>query len=176
KPSMEYSNYNFVANYTKTLEFSPGITYSFTATIVAYQYMPDKSLKEVMRQDTLVKFKTKAADSRLSDKQLAYIYPINGQRYFLKGEFGGKGFIRLKELPRMERIPLNNPQYRRIIQFLPANQTADTVSIDFQWNPTAQEQITFAIPGELKLNSGYRMNLLAVPADAVDRLQQEMQL
>lgn len=172
--NVKYTNDNRVANYLKDREFAQQKDYSFKVTVVAYQYQQDKSLKEVMRQEKVVNFRTKIADAKLNNKQIAYTYPINGQRYLLKNEFSGRGGLRFLQEPRMDRVPLNDPKYKKVVQFIPAFSGSDTVSTSFTWNPGAVEQISFQLPAGLSLNEGYRMNLMLVPVNAAQMLEKDM--
>lgn len=172
--NIKYTNDNRVANYLKDQEFVQERDYSFKVTVVAYQYQQDKSLKEVMKQEKIVNFRTKIAGAELDKGQIAYTYPIQGQRYLLKNEFSGKGGLRFTQAPRMERVPLNDPKFKRVVQFIPEFGSSDTISTSFTWSPGAAEQISFQLPASLRLNQGYRMNLMLVPVDATQMLEKDM--
>ncbi|MCO6496271.1 MAG: hypothetical protein J5I50_01285 [Chitinophagaceae bacterium] len=172
--NIQYTNDNRVANYLKDQEFVQDRDYSFKVTVVAYQYQEDKSLKEVMKQEKIVNFRTKIAGADLNKSQIAYTYPIQGQRYLLKNEFSGKGGLRFIQAPRMERVPLNDPKFKKVVQFIPEFGSSDTLSTSFTWSPGSTEQISFQLPAGLKLNQGYRMNLMLVPVDATQMLEKDM--
>lgn len=172
--NIKYTNDNRVANYMKDREFVQERDYSFKVTVVAYQYQQDQSLKEVMKQEKVVTFRTKIAGAELDTANIAYTYPINGQRYLLKNEFSGKGGLSLIQLPHMERVPLNDPKFKRVVQFIPEYGSSDTVSTSFTWSPGSAEQISFQLPAGLRLNQGYRMNLMLVPVDATQMLEKDM--
>lgn len=117
-------------------------------------------------QDTTYYFTTGSAPDHIVPENTAYTYPIIGQHYLLKNEFGQKGTIKMGAwqyniLP--QATPLQQDQglgYNYFVYFI--SSTGDTVTTPFTLNQ-ANSSLDYTIPAGLKNNEVYDMQVWVKP-------------
>ena len=121
-------------------------------------------------QDTTYFFTTGSAPDHIVPENTAYSYPIAGQRFLLKNEFGQKGTVKMGAwqynlLPQTSvTAAAEGLGYNYFAYFISA--AGDTVTTAFTLNP-ANNSLDFAIPAALKNNQVYELELWVRPQHAV---------
>jgi len=117
-------------------------------------------------QDTTYYFTTGSAPDHIVPENTAYSYPIIGQHYLLKNEFGQKGTIKMGEW-QYNILPQTTTQlrdagagYNYFVYFI--SSTGDTVTTPFTLNQ-ANSSLDYTIPAALKSNEVYDMQVWVKP-------------
>ncbi|MBS1921636.1 MAG: hypothetical protein JST17_15420 [Bacteroidetes bacterium] len=118
-------------------------------------------------QDTTLYFSTGAAPDVIVDKNVDYAYPIPGQQFFLKNEFGATGRIELGDW-QYNILPAQNPKvtslgsgYSYEVWFIPDG-AADTIKTNFTLE-NGNRELVFPIPPSLENNKIYTMEVWVIP-------------
>lgn len=113
-------------------------------------------------QDTTYTFTTGSAPYNIPPANLAYSYPADGQRYFLKNEFGQKGTVKMGSweyniLPSSAgMVTAAGGGYDYLVYFISSK--GDTVTTPFTLDQ-ARSSLDFAIPGTLRNSEIYDMQV-----------------
>lgn len=133
---------------------------------IAYEIINNKKVI-LLKQDSIFRFKTGPSATEIKDEIIANIYPMPGQQYLLKDEFGGRGIVKLTRWPSAkndDKMNLLSSDYDKIIHFIPYNGGEPITSpfiADYNSN-----SFKFQIPGSLKNKKGYKMVFLTSPKNA----------
>ncbi len=117
-------------------------------------------------QDTTYTFTTGSAPYNIPPANLAYSYPTDGQRYFLKNEFGQKGTVKMGEWQN-DILPASSPGvlavgggYDYLVYFISSK--GDTVTTTFALDQP-RNSLDFAIPATLRNSETYDMQVWVKP-------------
>jgi hypothetical protein len=117
-------------------------------------------------QDTTYFFTTGSAPDHIVPENTAYSYPIIGQRYFLKNEFGQKGTVEMAEwqyniLPASTAVQsADGLGYNYIVYFISSK--GDTTTTSFTLNQP-NNSVDFPIPAAIRNNEIYDLQLWVKP-------------
>jgi hypothetical protein len=119
-------------------------------------------------QDTTFTFTTGAAPTTIVAENIAYTYPISGQRFLLQNEFGRRGQIKMAQwqynlLPPSPATTTLAGGYNYNIYFISAK--GDTLKTTFTPNP-ALNSLDFQLPAGLAGNMIYDLQVWVTPRTA----------
>jgi hypothetical protein len=113
-------------------------------------------------QDTTYTFTTGSAPYNIPAANVAYTYPTDGQRFFLKNEFGQRGTIKIGTW-QYDILPASSVtagQYDYLVYFISSK--ADTVTTSFTLNKPLSS-LDFTIPATLRNSEIYDMQVWVKP-------------
>lgn len=178
---------NRSATFARNNALLPNSTYALTVGVevkvrsnnqwVVYEYQGKKAKAEPVQQSETVTFKTGACidvlttkGSETNESTVAFTYPFEGQRYFMKDE-SKQGLVRLTASMACCMKNLNSNEFytlnARFIpykegSFIPTQQGGALLS-PAQFDGSV---ITYAIPSGLLNSTLYRVDIVRIPTDA----------
>ena len=138
--------------------------YRFTATAYGEEFISGswqparKNDGSIIEQTVASSFISGTAPDYIPQSNIAFSYPLNGQRYFLQNECRN-GVVRLKTGQPNLFLPREGYRLEFIVRFIPLDLNLQPIDVPFTYNTTARG-IYFNIP-ELLNNKAYYVQIIS---------------
>lgn len=115
-------------------------------------------------------FTTAAAPTNIPEENVQYSYPVNRQMHFLPQEYADGGYVQLDR--GQEKLFTPDPKWRTTGRLTPVG-GGEATEFEFAYHP-GEKRLTMAVPGNLRAEQIYHLEIVKLPAVASDRVDKNV--